>query len=286
MGRLLGNPYGEIRGKVGGSVFSRNKGGAIMRVYAKPTNTNSQSQRNQRNNFRSMSGSWNALTAVQRQGWESFAKNGFNPLLRTNTGNISGVNAMKANKSAIAGVQSRFIASVWATDVEAGPLVHTIDDSVFNPDAPVLTVRPNIYDTAGVSASMILSDLVIQASGPVAFRVNWNGLTGSGLTQGALIDENSEPFGFALYMSDSVKAIGSKPKSPFNFCIGCTGLVNFTTDDLTGSAYAAVSWDAINFIPNFVAYPQVGSSCLVTLVVIGANGTQSIAASGYVTITA
>jgi hypothetical protein len=286
MARILGNPFGELRGKSGGSVFSRNKGGQIMRVYAKPTNTNSQAQRNQRNNFRAMSGSWNTLTAGQRQMWEQFAKNGFNPLLRTNTGNQSGVNAFKANKNTIAGFGTRFVTTVWATSAEAGPIAHTITPVAFDPIAPVFTVRPNIKDVAGAPCSFDFNTTVVQASGPVSIKMNLNGVGASGLTQGDLLDENDIPFGFALYMSDSVKSIGSKPKSPVNFCIGNTGLVTFSATDLTDAAWIQIRWDAINLIPNYVGYPQVGSSCLLTLVVVGSNGTQSIACQGYVTITA
>jgi len=286
MGRILGNPYGEIRGKVGGSVFSRNKGGAIMRVYAKPTNANSQSQRNQRNNFRSMSGTWNALTAVQRQMWESFAKNGFNPLLKTNTGNISGVNAMKANKTTCAGTAIRTATFAFKKDGGGSALAHTSAPVAFSPDAPVLSVRPNQYDSAGVSYPFGLSGLVVQASGPCEVNIDFIGVPGAGITGNDFEDENQIKYGFAFYLSDSVKALGSKPKSIMNFCIGSTGIITWTAGGIATGKSVEIKWDAINLIPNFISYPQVGSNCLLTVVVIGENGTQSIACSEYVTITA
>lgn len=57
----------EIRGKIGGKVYSRNGAGAYVRKYVKPVNKNSSGQQEARNNFSSISGAFRTLTEGERQ---------------------------------------------------------------------------------------------------------------------------------------------------------------------------------------------------------------------------
>lgn len=64
----------EIRGKLNGSVFSRNRGGAYVRQFVKPTNPNSTKQASGRAIFGTRSSQWRALTEAQRQSFRDAAK--------------------------------------------------------------------------------------------------------------------------------------------------------------------------------------------------------------------
>lgn len=65
---------GDIRGKLGNSVFSRNKGGAIIRQKVTPNNPRSAAQQLVRQNFGQNSKAWSGtLTADQRNAWTAFA---------------------------------------------------------------------------------------------------------------------------------------------------------------------------------------------------------------------
>jgi hypothetical protein len=67
--------FGEMRGKVGGSVYSRNKGGPYVRMHAVPTNPNSARQQSTRNWLQWAAEGWNGvLTAAQRAQWNEFAE--------------------------------------------------------------------------------------------------------------------------------------------------------------------------------------------------------------------
>lgn len=63
----------EIRGKEGGMVFSRNKGGAYVKVKVTPTNPQTIYQQNQRGQLGAISQAWRALTQAQRDAWGVFA---------------------------------------------------------------------------------------------------------------------------------------------------------------------------------------------------------------------
>lgn len=63
----------EIRNKVGGVVYSRNRYGAYVRNYAVPTGAASSTQLFARNAFGTSSALWKTLTQSQRNDWQNFA---------------------------------------------------------------------------------------------------------------------------------------------------------------------------------------------------------------------
>jgi hypothetical protein len=67
--------FGEMRGKLGGNVYSRNIGGPYVRMHAVPTNPNSARQQSTRNWLATCAAAWNGtLTAGQRAQWNEFAE--------------------------------------------------------------------------------------------------------------------------------------------------------------------------------------------------------------------
>jgi len=71
----MGIIVSEARGKVSGNVFSKNKGGAIVRNRVTPINRRSTSQQNQRQQLAALSASWRGLTEAQRVGWNAASPN-------------------------------------------------------------------------------------------------------------------------------------------------------------------------------------------------------------------
>lgn len=57
-------------GKVGGHVFSKNRGGAYMRTKVTPSNPNTVAQQNVRSILSSLSQSWSGLTDAERLAWQ------------------------------------------------------------------------------------------------------------------------------------------------------------------------------------------------------------------------
>ncbi len=65
----FGNIIVDMRGKINGNVYSKNKGGAYVRVRVKPSNPQSSAQSAVRAGFTSLSQAWRSLTASARQSW-------------------------------------------------------------------------------------------------------------------------------------------------------------------------------------------------------------------------
>lgn len=65
---------GGLKGKVGGSVFAKNKGGFYMRTKVKPLNPKSAFQQKVRANFTEVSQAWGNLTDAQIKAWNIYAE--------------------------------------------------------------------------------------------------------------------------------------------------------------------------------------------------------------------
>ena len=62
-------------GKLGGHVYSKNRGGNYVRTNVVPSNPRTAAQILARSRFGLASAGWKALTAQQREAWEEFARN-------------------------------------------------------------------------------------------------------------------------------------------------------------------------------------------------------------------
>lgn len=79
-------------GKVGGHVFSKNRGGAYMRTKVTPSNPNTVAQQNVRAVLSSLSQSWSGLTDAQRLAWQGAVNDWSSTDIFGDIKNPSGVN--------------------------------------------------------------------------------------------------------------------------------------------------------------------------------------------------
>jgi hypothetical protein len=70
----LGSIVSDIRGVIGGTVFSRNAGGSYAKQRTVPTNPNSNAQQKVRSIMGSVYAAWAALSAAVRADWEVYAR--------------------------------------------------------------------------------------------------------------------------------------------------------------------------------------------------------------------
>jgi hypothetical protein len=70
----LGSIASDIRGSIGGTVFSRNGGGAYAKQRVKGTNPNTGGQQLMRSIISSMIVAWAALSAGVKTGWSNYAQ--------------------------------------------------------------------------------------------------------------------------------------------------------------------------------------------------------------------
>lgn len=65
----------DARGKIAGTIYSRNSGGSYARGSFSPTNPHTQKQTQKRNIVRAVQSAWQSLSQVQRDAWISAAPN-------------------------------------------------------------------------------------------------------------------------------------------------------------------------------------------------------------------
>ena len=63
----------EARGRAGGTIFSKNKGGHYAKNFTNPNNPQSPAQQAVRGIFGDLSQAWRQLTQVQRDAWDEAA---------------------------------------------------------------------------------------------------------------------------------------------------------------------------------------------------------------------
>jgi hypothetical protein len=68
---ILQQAFAEISGKLNGTVFAKNRGGAYMRTKVSPVNARTSAQLQARNLLSGYSQAWRNLTQTQRDAWNS-----------------------------------------------------------------------------------------------------------------------------------------------------------------------------------------------------------------------
>lgn len=135
----------EVRGKIGGQVFSRNKGGMYIKGFASPTNPNTALQSAVRSIFATLTNAWwDVLTLAQRAAWEDLAA--ANPIINQlgQSITLSGLNMyMRYN-------QLRVIAEVAREDDAPLAFVESAADPAFalaDADSGGNTIEATFDDT-------------------------------------------------------------------------------------------------------------------------------------------
>lgn len=108
-----------ISGSIGGTVFSRNRGGAYMRARTIPVDPNTSFQQNSRARLATTSQDWQELTQAQRDSWLNWARQ--NP----NT-NALGAQITLSGQQAFVGLNSRLLAAAAST-IDVPPIVPAPD---------------------------------------------------------------------------------------------------------------------------------------------------------------
>jgi len=152
----------EARGKIGGTVFSRNTFGAYIRAKVTPVNPATTSQVLIRNQFTSISQSWRGLTQAERDSWNQAAITFNNTDIFGDSVNLSGqVLFMQLNRNLLAIEQPTITSppiqtSVFAfttftvsADTTAGNLSIAFTDPI--PAGTSMTVKATTQLSAGVN---------------------------------------------------------------------------------------------------------------------------------------
>lgn len=151
------------RGKIGGHVASKNRGGAYLRTKVTPSNPNTSLQAAVRNRLTSLAQAWRGLNAVKRESWNKAVSNFAGTNIFADKVNPSGINLFtKLNANLL---------EVGSSMISEAPLPSEVE--------PVLTVSATA--AAGTPAfSVVFTPTPVPAN--TAFIVRATGQVSAGIS--------------------------------------------------------------------------------------------------------
>jgi hypothetical protein len=247
MARITGFTIGEMRGKMGGLVFARNRRGAYVRSYATPTNPNTEAQSLSRNSFTSAVGGWHTLNDVQKNLWMDYATNYFSSKRLGNiSGGHSGINAFISLRNTLLNTQRKALATVDVDiDVNGTPVtVITQGTTILPTIPPTQPFQPILmsgqYAIDSVGAFTIDTNL----EGTATFNLVYTGGSGPIPTpptpsdDNLFEDNNGSNLGVAIYASNPLAQASQFVQNPDLVLLSSTGLISgYTTTPAVPSAF-------------------------------------------------
>jgi hypothetical protein len=288
MARILGFQYGEMRGKLGGNVFSRNKAGAYVRAKVTPVNPQTVRQQTARYNFGNMSILYQNLSAAAKDCWQVFASTHFNPLKGNNTGIYTGGNAFVALRQSAR--HGNDYATLPTATAGANPL--TIVTSLYKEatEPPPVPSSATLQCTLGAVFEFSIKNIAVSSLGTVNFDIETNA-TGSAPTTkiDKLMNAEGDEFGISFYMSNNLKFEGSKPNTALKLNFADTGIVSSLLDTAAPvNIQNPINFEVVSGInkANTRDFPCGDDWILVTPVLRFEKGQQKLMAPQYVQVTA
>jgi len=283
--KVIGNPFGEFRGRLGGTVFTRNRAGATARIYVKPVNTNTVAQQVSRANFRLSAQAWKTLTQAQQQTWATFVSNVYNPLRAINAGQFTGNQGYVAIRTSINNALQRTFVTTWIEDGPLLPVSGVVQPFTVPQNAPLASVLADVAQPADPPAGVVLNLVDLTAAGVVQVKVDFTGTPAGGLDAANLTDSNGNLYTLSCYISDVVNQAGNRPKNPFNIRLGNAELNDFSVAGLDASIALTAQWDMSSLIGSYKQWVQTGQIVQATAVLVAQNGTQVRIGDQYIAVT-
>jgi hypothetical protein len=186
-----------LSGKLAGTVYARNKGGAYVRQWVKPTDPQTVAQLSARANFASSSSSYHSLTDPQKAQWNGFALTNFTPKHPITGVLYSGQQAYNSlRNTALNAIRLTRTAAFTAPAVTA-----TFVSYAPTQTAPVTMFGSAILDSAAKPLNQSLNAATLTAAGNFTATIGFDQTTttSSPLWNSAV---GNQPSGYVFYASN------------------------------------------------------------------------------------
>ena len=252
MAIIKGSLIGELSGKLGGQVFSRNRSGAYIRQYVIPVNPNTVAQQNARSRFSSAAGGYHTLSDTQKAHWQEYANSIFSPLDEPNNGQFTGFNAWTSLNNVC--LQANTINSTITLASDTGGITITEQEPY------QVTAQPPHYAAQGVfqmentnpvyagveivnstlSANNFAGNVTLQFN--TNFTLNNNPLP-SGNSLAALFDGRNF-FGLSIFISEGVQQQHNYTKKKLINIANTKVIKELSGPGTTGLTSLTLSWQS------------------------------------------
>lgn len=273
---LGGGAFGEMRGKLGGMVFARNKGGAYARSYVKPVDPATIAQINARSKFGSASSTYHALSDGNKVLWNEFASSIFNP----KTGKLGVSSGFNAYVSLLNVVNNAKIFDTY-TVTAAAPLVTMEIPFSISDVPPSFALESNFKVTSGGPGSIpfsleTVSDISFTPTADNvtfigSFNIDTSGFIGGGTTSNAIQDAKDNRFGFKVYMSNPVSQRAMFIQNPYLIDLGCVPALALTTPASLADGIS-VNFQSVLPAGNYQSLPMENQFVQITIFQVSSRG--------------
>lgn len=226
-----------LSGKLGGTVYARNKGGYYVRSYAVPTNPKTVAQSAARSTFAGALTAWHSLTEAEKSAWNSFATTNFAAFSPVPNVTYSGFNAFVSVR-AVALNGNRLARELTMSGAD-GELTITQSGFTAPLEAPDSEFSSLIKTSAGVALAVELIDGELDVSGVASFTLR---LAEAQTVAPLFVDPVSgDGVGYALFASNALTQDMQFVQNPFLHLIGTA------EPPVISSGWAAEEDDEIKF---------------------------------------
>lgn len=285
MAKVLNSAIGQLSGKLGGMVFSRNAGGDYVRAGVKGTNPQTQSQLRARNAFASVTTLFRTLSSAEKSQWQEFADNWYSPREGGNTGQFSAYNAFIALRSTIAqSIRLAFVPEVTLNDAITPNTITTVPFTPM-PETPLaIGLSPAYVNTSDVSQILSLTSAKVTADGKC--EINMQVGDGTGVELENLEDIYGNNLGYAIYISNGNPSDNMSYNNEFAKCLGFANPFFLTTPgtDLDAVEEIRIVKNSGLSVGEFKRFPLLGEYVNVTVLVMNKYGMFSRLGSTEVVI--
>lgn len=273
MAKVENSYIGQLSGKLGGMIFSRNKGGSYVRAGVKGINPQTQSQLRARNAFASVSTLFRTLSSAEKSQWQEFADNWYSPRQGGNVGQFSAYNAFIALRSTVQ--QSIRLGFVPEVTINQAIVPNTITDFDFTPmpETPLAVGLSPAYATPS-STSEVLSIDSVSVTTDGKFSVLLQVGDGTGVQLSNLEDIYGNNLGYAVYISNGNPADNMSYNNEFAICLGFARPFELTTPgtDLDAVEDIRIQKNTALSVGEYKRFPLLNEYVNVTVLVMNKYG--------------
>ena len=226
--KVLNSTIGQLSGKLGGMIFSRNAGGEYVRAGVTGVNPQTQAQLRARNAFASVSTLFRTLSSAEKTAWQEFADNWYSPRQGGNTGQFSAYNAFIALRSTVQ--QSIRLSADLNLIIDGTPATGGVTYDPFTPmpEMPLALGLAPAYaspDEQSHVLSLLSAEVFTEGTGAFVVQVG----DGSGTELENMVDIYGNNLGFAVYISNGNPSDNMSYANEFSICLGFVKPFSLTT---------------------------------------------------------
>ena len=274
-----------MKGSIAGLVFFKSGSGIVARMKNGIIRNDSIAVKQSRLLFAASFDGWNQLTAVQKSNWDSWAITNYSSATHPSGHSTNGYNAYRGVYTQI----QNFLSKVLSFTMTEGPNLTSRSYSQTAFDFTILPslqkVNNSLLDTGYPSKILYFSSCQVDHAGQANFVVTYN--TPPVLLTASQQFKNTSgvKFGFLVYLSEPGNSPGFIAKNKLRNCIFSTGLFSVLAPFITNTSSMKFSFDCSSLLAKTKYNIQSGKYYLMSVFVVGENGTSSFVGSRNVLVT-